>query len=73
LNYYKFVFDSVNIGGYIIADNVLWSGKVLDKTKQDRETTILRAYNQLIHEDPRVEELLLPIRDGLMIARKISQ
>lgn len=72
VNYYKSVFDSVNIGGYIIADNVLWSGKVVDTTKQDRETTLLRNYNKLIHEDIRVEELLLPVRDGLMIARKIS-
>lgn len=72
VNYYKSVFDSVNIGGYIIADNVLWSGKVVDTTKQDRETTLLRNYNKLIHEDTRVEELLLPVRDGLMIARKIS-
>lgn len=72
VNYYKSVFDSVNIGGYIIADNVLWSGKVVDTTKQDRETTLLRTYNKLIHEDTRVEELLLPVRDGLMIARKIS-
>jgi caffeoyl-CoA O-methyltransferase len=72
VNYYKSVFDSVNIGGYIIADNVLWSGKVVDRTKQDRETTLLRAYNKLIHDDNRVEELLLPVRDGLMIARKIS-
>ncbi len=71
LNYYDLVFDLVNPGGYIIADNVLWSGKVLmDKEKLDRETKILMDYNQRIHEDDRVAEVLLPIRDGLMIARK---
>lgn len=73
LNYYHLVFDSVSVGGYIIADNVLWSGKVADSTKQDRETNLLREYNQVVHNDPRVEEVLMPIRDGLMIARKISE
>lgn len=73
LNYYHLVFSSVKVGGYIIADNVLWSGKVADSTKQDRETSILRKYNDFVHNDPRVEEVLMPIRDGLMIARKISE
>lgn len=73
LNYYKLVFESVSVGGYIIADNVLWSGKVVDPSKQDRETNLLREYNQFVHNDPRVEEVLLPIRDGLMVARKISE
>lgn len=73
LNYYQLVFDSVSVGGYIIADNVLWSGKVVDPSKQDRETNLLREYNQFVHNDPRVEEVLLPIRDGLMVARKISE
>jgi caffeoyl-CoA O-methyltransferase len=70
-NYYELVFDKVKPGGYIIADNVLWSGKVLeDYDSLDRETKILMDYNKLIHEDERVQEILLPIRDGLMIARK---
>ena len=73
LNYYQLVFDSVSVGGYIIADNVLWSGKVVDSTKQDRETNLLREYNQFVHDDPRVEQVLMPIRDGLMITRKISE
>ena len=73
LNYYKLVFDSVSVGGYIIADNVLWSGKVVDSTKQDRETNLLREFNQFVHDDPRVEQVLMPIRDGLMITRKISE
>ena len=70
-NYYELVFDKVKPGGYIIADNVLWSVKVLeDYDSLDRETKILMDYNKMIHEDERVQEILLPIRDGLMIARK---
>lgn len=70
-NYYELVFDKVKPGGYIIADNVLWSGKVLeDYNSLDRETKILMDYNKMVHEDERVQEILLPIRDGLMIARK---
>ena len=70
-NYYDLVFDKVRTGGYIIADNVLWSGKVLeDYDSLDRETKVIMDYNNKIHEDDRVQEVLLPIRDGLMIARK---
>ncbi|MFN5784349.1 MAG: O-methyltransferase [Flavobacteriia bacterium] len=71
-NYYDLVFDKVKTGGYIIADNVLWSGKVLeDYEALDRETKILMDYNNKVHNDVRVQEVLLPIRDGLMIARKL--
>jgi predicted O-methyltransferase YrrM len=72
INYYEMVFSKVKIGGYIIADNVLWSGKVADESKNDKETELLRAYNLLIYKDERVENVLFPIRDGLMIARKIK-
>jgi caffeoyl-CoA O-methyltransferase len=71
-NYYDMVFDKVRPGGYIIADNVLWSGKVLDTEKNnDRETVLIHEFNKKIHNDPRVEHQLIPIRDGLMIARKL--
>ena len=71
-NYYDLVFDKVAPGGYIIADNVLWSGKVLeDYESLDRETKVIMDYNNKVHEDTRVQEVLLPIRDGLMIARKM--
>lgn len=71
-NYYDLVFDKVRKGGYIIADNVLWSGKVLeDYDKLDKSTKIIVDYNRMIHEDKRVEEVILPIRDGLNIARKL--
>ena len=73
INYYHLVFPMVKVGGYIIADNVLWSGKVIDPSQQDKDTLIIREYNQLVHQDDRVEEVLFPIRDGLMIARKIKE
>lgn len=72
INYYNLVFSKVKIGGYIIADNVLWSGKVADESKKDKDTELLRAYNLLNQNDSRVENVLFPIRDGLMIARKIK-
>ena len=69
--YFDLVFDKVKSGGYIIADNVLWSGKVLDqKNAMDMDTKIIDAFNKKIHADDRVEHMLLPIRDGLMIVRK---
>lgn len=72
-NYYDLVFDKVNKGGFIIADNVLWSGKVLDLEKNnDSDTLIIDAFNKKVHNDPRVEHMLLPLRDGLMIARKLN-
>lgn len=69
-NYYDLVFEKVNVGGFIIADNVLWSGKVCKDTK-DKDTKALHDYNQKIQEDTRVENYLVPIRDGLMVARKL--
>ena len=70
-NYYHLVFDKVKPGGYILADNVLWSGKVVESYDAlDSETKIIMDYNKMVHEDPRVQEILLPIRDGLMLARK---
>jgi predicted O-methyltransferase YrrM len=68
-NYYDMVFDKVNSGGFIIADNVLWSGKVLDD-KKDKDTQAIDDYNKKVHADKRIEHMLLPVRDGLMIVRK---
>ena len=71
INYYNLVFDKVKKGGYIVIDNVLWSGKVMKEIEdKDVDTKVLVELNQLIHNDNRVQEVLLPIRDGLMIARK---
>jgi predicted O-methyltransferase YrrM len=70
--YYDLVFDKVKKGGYIIADNVLWSGKVVeDYETTDRDTQLLMDFNQKVHNDERVQNVLFPIRDGLMIARKV--
>lgn len=69
-NYYHMVFERVTRGGFIIADNVLWSGKVLNEEK-DKDTAALHAFNQEVQNDPRVENYLVPIRDGLMVARKL--
>lgn len=71
-NYYNLVIDRVRSGGYIIADNVLWSGKVLAKyrKKLDEDTAALLDFNKMVQDDPRVENILLPVRDGLMVARK---
>jgi predicted O-methyltransferase YrrM len=68
-NYYNLVFDKVRPGGFIIADNVLWSGKVLLDEK-DENTRALHEFNELVRWDPRVSNVLLPIRDGLMVIRK---
>lgn len=71
-NYYDLVIDKVNPGGFIIADNVLWSGKIItEDVRNDLDTKALDEYNKKINSDPRVENLLLPVRDGLMVARKL--
>jgi predicted O-methyltransferase YrrM len=68
-NYYNLVFDKIRPGGFIIADNVLWSGKVLDAEK-DENTQALHDFNQMVQADDRVSNVLLPIRDGLMVMCK---
>ncbi len=68
-NYYDLVFDKVRPGGFIIADNVLWSGKVL-KDEKDEDTQALHDFNEMVLADDRVSNVLLPIRDGLMVVRK---
>jgi caffeoyl-CoA O-methyltransferase len=70
-NYFDLVFPKMKVGGIIIADNVLWSGQVLDTDKYDDESTIaLKAFNEKILADDRVSNVLLTVRDGLMIIRK---
>ena len=71
LNYYHLVIDKLSSGGLIIADNVLWSGKItMPESEMDKETLALHQFNQFVQQDSRVENLLLPIRDGLMMVRK---
>ncbi|MFN8274244.1 MAG: O-methyltransferase [Flavobacteriaceae bacterium] len=69
-NYYELILPKMNRGGVILSDNVLWSGKVLEPVKDnDRSTKALMAYNEHLKNDPRVETVLLPIRDGLTVSR----
>jgi predicted O-methyltransferase YrrM len=68
-NYYNLIFDRVRPGGFIIADNVLWSGKVLE-TEKDENTQALHDFNRMVLADKRVSNVLLPVRDGLMITSK---
>jgi len=68
-NYYNLVFDRVRSGGFIIADNVLWSGKVIEPD-MDENTQALHDFNKMVLADTRVSNVLLSIRDGLMVIRK---
>lgn len=71
-HYYDLIIDKVNTNGLIISDNVLWDGKVFDASSKDLTTKALRKYNLKLKEDKRIQKVLLPLRDGLMVARKIS-
>ena len=69
--YFDLIFDKLRPGGFILADNVLWSGKVVERAKSsDLDTVAVQAFNQKVHDDPRVENVLLPVRDGIMMVRK---
>lgn len=71
IEYYNIVFDYVKPGGFILADNVLWSGKVLNmETPDDEYTQGIFAFNELIKNDSRIEKVILPLRDGLTLIRK---
>jgi len=70
--YFKVIIDKLNPGGILLSDNVLWSGKVIEPLKEDDfSTKALLEYNTLLKEDKRIETVVLPIRDGLTISRKI--
>jgi predicted O-methyltransferase YrrM len=69
--YYDLVFDMVRPGGLILADNVLWDGKVCqDPLPQDKQTLGIARFNDIVRDDPRVESVILPLRDGLNVIRK---
>ncbi len=68
--YYEFIIDNIRLGGLIIVDNILRKGKILDAAHQETDMQLLREFNNKITADHRVENLILPIRDGLMIIRK---
>ena len=70
INYFELIVPKMNQGGIILSDNVLWSGKVLEPLQpNDSSTKTLLEYNQLLKNDPRVESVLFPIRDGLTVSR----
>jgi predicted O-methyltransferase YrrM len=70
INYFHLIIDKMNSGGIILSDNVLWSGKVVEKLDpKDKDTKVLLEYNKLLNMDDRIETVLLPIRDGLTISR----
>ncbi len=70
-NYFNLVFEKVRPGGFIIGDNVLWSGKVIQTEKKtDKDTQAILDFNRFVQEDDRVENVLFPVRDGLMVIRK---
>ena len=69
--YYELVFDMVRQGGYILADNVLWDGKVYqENVPQDAQTQGIFKFNEIVKEDPRVENVIIPLRDGMNLIRK---
>ncbi len=71
--YYNRVFDKVPVGGFILADNILWSGKVAEeKPDADEQTQGILRFNDLVRNDPRVEVVIFPFRDGISVIRKIS-
>jgi predicted O-methyltransferase YrrM len=68
--YFNLIIDKILPGSYIIIDNVLWSGKVVDENVSDKDTVAIREFNDMVEKESRVDNVLLPIRDGLMILRK---
>jgi caffeoyl-CoA O-methyltransferase len=73
-HYYDLVFDKMPIGGYILADNVLYDGEViLSEGEQSKNARAISGFNKKVKADRRVEHLLVPVRDGLMIVRKVSE
>lgn len=72
VDYYEMVMAHLNKGGYILADNTLWDGHVVDESSHDAQTEGIRSFNDLVAIDPRVEKVILPLRDGLTIIHKTS-
>ena len=70
--YYELGMKKLNVGGFILADNVLWSGKVLDKPgKSDKDTLAIQEFNDKVQQDDRVENVMIPLRDGMSLIQKI--
>lgn len=72
LDYYNLIKPKLKTGGFILTDNVLWDGKVIESKNPDSETSAIQIFNDYVVEDIEVEQVMLPIRDGLLLIRKIS-
>jgi predicted O-methyltransferase YrrM len=71
IHYFDIVLPKLRRGGFILADNVLWKGKIIDKTAKDKDTLALKEFNEKVSLDPRVRNVILPLRDGIMLMEKI--
>jgi caffeoyl-CoA O-methyltransferase len=73
-DYYHLVFDRIPVGGFLLADNVLWDGKVVDPKAANEDQTIgILAFNDLVQNDSRVRNVILPVRDGIMLVQKVAE
>jgi predicted O-methyltransferase YrrM len=73
-DYYNFVFDHIPVGGFILADNILWDGKVVDpEAANEEQTRGILDFNDMIQNDSRVRNVILPVRDGIMLVQKVSE
>lgn len=73
-NYYRLVFDKIRVGGFILADNILWNGKVIEPEAADEEQTRgILQFNDLVQNDSRVHNVILPVRDGIMLVQKVKE
>jgi predicted O-methyltransferase YrrM len=72
VEYYEMVMEHLNKGGYILADNTLWDGHVVEEDAKDAQTEGIRMFNDFVAADKRVEKVILPLRDGLSIIKKLK-
>lgn len=72
--YYRLVFDKVPVGGFILADNILWNGKVVEpEASQEEQTRGILQFNDMVQNDTRVRNVILPVRDGIMLVQKVKE
>jgi predicted O-methyltransferase YrrM len=70
IDYFRLIIDKVRPGGFIIADNVLWGGKVFEKDTKDQQTKGIIDFNEMVRKQKNIENIILPLRDGIMLIRK---
>lgn len=72
--YYNLLFDKVKVGGFILADNILWNGKVVEpEAAEEEQTRGILQFNDMVQNDPRVRNVILPVRDGIMLVQKVKE